>query len=102
MSCSLCDDDESGACVERALVFNAGAGERGGHVVTTDPVPYGTEPMYDGWVPTTRCAGCGVTAGNYHHEGCELEICPICGEQLVRCPCRPGITSRDATGTGSE
>lgn len=98
MACSLCDDDEAGACIERALVYNARAGEGGEQVVTTDPVPYGAEPMYDGWMPSMRCAGCGVTAGSYHHDGCEFEICPICGEQLVECPCNPGVTSRDHAG----
>lgn len=98
MACSLCEDEDGGACVERALVFNAEEGERGGRVVTTAPVPYGDEPMYDGWTPSMRCADCGVTAGNYHHEACELEICPICGEQLVECPCEPGVTSRGAAG----
>lgn len=95
MTCSLCDgrDGDEGACVERTLVFNGSDGEPGARVATVDPVPYGAEPMFDGRVPTRPCPDCGVTAGNYHHEDCTREICPVCGEQLVRCPCQPGVVA---------
>lgn len=100
MSCSLCNNDD--ACIERALVFNGDPGDAGGRAVTTAPVPYGEEPMNDGRVPTARCAGCGVTAGNYHHEGCAFEVCPRCGGQLVECPCRPGVVERAGRGVEAD
>ena len=34
-----------------------------------------------------RCHDCGTTIGNYHHHGCDMEICPICKEQLIGCDC---------------
>lgn len=37
--------------------------------------------------PHGRCADCGVTAGGYHHFGCDLEDCPGCGRQQISCGC---------------
>jgi len=34
------------------------------------------------------CPACHVVTGELHELGCPLEICPWCGGQLVRCPCR--------------
>lgn len=36
---------------------------------------------------TSRCAGCGVPRGDYHHENCSQEICPLCGELMHICDC---------------
>lgn len=36
---------------------------------------------------TSRCAGCGVPRGGYHHENCSREICPLCGELMHICDC---------------
>lgn len=36
---------------------------------------------------TSRCAGCGVARGGYHHENCRQEICPLCGELMHICDC---------------
>lgn len=36
---------------------------------------------------TSRCAGCGVPRGGYHHENCSQEICPLCGELMHICDC---------------
>lgn len=36
---------------------------------------------------TSRCAGCGVPRGGYHHEYCSQEICPLCGELMHICDC---------------
>lgn len=49
--------------------------------------------MFDDWTPSFYCPECGVAEGSYHHDGCDLEICPNCGDQLSVCPCFPGIVS---------
>ena len=36
---------------------------------------------------TYRCGDCGAKWGHYHHPGCDLESCPVCGEQLISCAC---------------
>lgn len=32
-----------------------------------------------------RCDDCGVAEGELHRLGCELERCPVCGEQAISC-----------------
>jgi hypothetical protein len=34
-----------------------------------------------------RCHDCGVTEGQLHELGCDMEYCPFCGEQLITCDC---------------
>lgn len=29
------------------------------------------------------CHDCGAAPGACHHYGCDLELCPVCGEQLI-------------------
>lgn len=41
----------------------------------------------DMMAPRGRCGDCGVARGQYHHVGCDLEACPVCGEQLISCSC---------------
>lgn len=44
-----------------------------------DEVKYITKESH----PT--CHDCNVEWGGYHHFGCDMENCPICGEQLIGC-----------------
>lgn len=50
-----------------------------------DRLPY----LPEGWTEELdqRCHDCGVRVGGYHHPGCDMEICPFCGGQLLACPC---------------
>lgn len=54
-----------------------------------EPIPtsHGSlPPVLDDWIPAgRRCLDCGIEAGRYHHAGCELEQCPVCGGQLCTC-----------------
>lgn len=47
-------------------------------------IPFGEEE-YD-W-GTSRCGCCGTHRGGYHHENCNWEICPLCGELMHICDC---------------
>lgn len=31
------------------------------------------------------CPECGVEEGQLHQLGCDMEVCPICGNQLIGC-----------------
>ncbi len=44
-------------------------------------VPYANE---DG---RQRCHDCYVAIGGVHHVGCDMEVCPKCGFQLIGCDC---------------
>ena len=45
------------------------------------PVPY-TPPD-----PEVRCHDSNIAAGGFHHDGCDMEICPRCGGQFFGCSC---------------
>ncbi len=34
------------------------------------------------------CPACHAVTGELHELGCPVEVCPWCGGQLIRCPCR--------------
>jgi len=33
------------------------------------------------------CHDCGVEEGQLHEWGCDVEVCPFCGRQLISCDC---------------
>lgn len=37
-----------------------------------------------------RCHDCNCKKGGYHHPGCDMERCPVCGGQLISCGCLGG------------
>ena len=39
-----------------------------------------------------RCHDCGAMYGHYHHDGCDCERCPICGNQIISCDCDISIS----------
>jgi hypothetical protein len=34
-----------------------------------------------------RCHDCNAVHGEFHHPGCDMERCPVCGGQLISCGC---------------
>ena len=39
-----------------------------------------------GWDSGTgRCDDCGAKVGHYHHPGCDVGRCPVCGQQALCC-----------------
>ena len=34
------------------------------------------------------CHDCGITYGQYHVPGCDVEVCPKCQGQAISCDCR--------------
>ena len=38
------------------------------------------------------CDDCLAIQGEYHSIGCDIEICPKCGKQLISCNCFDGLT----------
>ena len=34
-----------------------------------------------------RCHDCGVPIGQIHHITCDMETCPRCSDQLLKCEC---------------
>lgn len=38
-------------------------------------------------VENAVCGDCGAHYGGYHHPGCDMERCPVCGRQLISCCC---------------
>lgn len=41
--------------------------------------------------PTGYCHDCNAAHGQYHHNGCDAERCPLCGGQAISCGCRGGM-----------
>lgn len=50
-----------------------------------------TDDRAERWVGTPEepidwpCRDCGVQPGGYHHPGCCVALCQVCGDQLLAC-----------------
>lgn len=52
---------------------------------------------------TQPCFDCAVLPGQLHVPGCELERCPVCGRQVVKCGCLDGLESPESIAeTGND
>ena len=56
---------------------------------TAKRVKFGVIPPSDGWADDADsvCGDCNAGVGQYHHFGCDVERCPLCGLQLIGCDC---------------
>lgn len=36
---------------------------------------------------SNNCHDCNCPPGGFHHTGCDMERCPVCGGQLISCGC---------------
>jgi hypothetical protein len=52
---------------------------------TVDPIPFGSEPGFEGDDADTTCHDCGVRIGGLHHISCDTEWCPFEGSQVLGC-----------------
>ncbi len=79
--CGLCnkETDDVDGCWLISLT------SRGGFEVML--ILYGDEPGSKA-EPGDRCPECNALYGQPHHLGCDVEICPFCGEEsAVMCQC---------------
>lgn len=75
--CTVCGDVmlRSIGCSCKSVKINGKVYER---------VRYGNEEVE--W-EDDRCHDCGAEPGLLHHAGCDVEECPVCGNQLTSCDC---------------
>lgn len=50
-------------------------------------IPFGSETNTRWPVNMDVCGDCFVLKGQFHTSGCDLEQCPICGNQFIGCEC---------------
>lgn len=74
IKCKLCSQRmlESDGCLCSHVIYR---------VKITERIKYG-EDEYDF---DERCHNCGAKLEEYHHYGCDVERCLVCGNQLISC-----------------
>lgn len=80
--CELCGQNmlRSDGCTYAYVEYKGNPVER---------IKYGEE---SGKGPCERCPICDVLPGHFHHKGCFVEECPICGDLITSCGCNLSYT----------
>ena len=85
--CPWCGEHsgEVRGCREDALPYRVD-----GEVRFFEPVRYGSPR--EGWMEAgvsapVSCHDCGCEHGRVHHDGCDVQVCPVCGGQFIGCDC---------------
>ncbi len=47
-----------------------------------------------------RCHDCGCQEGQFHRDGCDMEVCPFCGGQSLICGCIDKYMKLDYSSSG--
>lgn len=79
--CRMCGREKSrvDSCIETVIVIDG---------VRHPPVPHRRSRSTPFDPPPARCTQCNAAPGGFHHVGCMMELCPICGIKWVFCRCQ--------------
>lgn len=72
---------ESDGCDDGILTLNDGKDYK--RIAVGDEFDY----FYEIADEDFRCHDCNAAYGEYHHSGCDCEVCPKCHEQFIGCDC---------------
>ena len=83
--CRYCGENKPTAsgCIRVPIIHNGKEFEP----IRMGATRMGRDDSYFNDTSVEYCEDCGVARDHYHHPGCEKEICPVCGKQLIFCGC---------------
>jgi hypothetical protein len=79
-ACELTMDDGV-ACLLRAVEIDGRSYLRAPYLAGEDVWPSRRYHLPE------HCHDCAVALGQLHHLGCDMEVCPSCGNQFMTCGC---------------